>query len=79
MAKKLHSQLLIMFNDIREVIMSPVYRAMLERGVTTEDRAFGSFSQYDTAEGAEEISRAILEISRNSMAMLQDPGVFREQ
>jgi hypothetical protein len=79
MAKKLHSQLLIMFNDIREVIMSPVYRAMLGRGITIEGRAVGSFSHYNTAEGAEEMSRAILEISRNSMALLQDPGVFREQ
>lgn len=72
-ATRLHSQLQIILNDIREVIVSPVYGAMCEMGIVVKDRALLPFSHYDAVEGAEEISRTILGITRSSMGILQGP------
>ena len=77
MARKLHSQLQIIFNDIREVTVSPVYRAMREMGIVVKERALVPFSH--SVKGAEEVSRAILGITRSSMGMLQETLIFRGQ
>jgi hypothetical protein len=78
-ARKLHSQLQIIFNDIRDVTVSPVYHAMCEMGIVVKDRALVPFSHYDAIERAEETSRTILSITRSSMGILQKSLVFREQ
>ncbi|KAF1840741.1 uncharacterized protein K460DRAFT_294507 [Cucurbitaria berberidis CBS 394.84] len=71
MARKLYVQLQIIFNDIREIVVSPVYHTMREMDIAVKDVSLVPLSHYDAVEGAEEVSRAILDITRNSIVILQ--------
>jgi hypothetical protein len=70
-AKQLYTTLQIIFNDIRDVVVSPTYHAMRELHVI-KDVTIAPSGYYDAVEGAREISKAILELARRTMAVLQD-------
>jgi hypothetical protein len=72
MARKLYVQLQIIFNDIREILVSPVFRAMREIHLVVKDVAFVPRSHYHAVEGAEEVRKTILDITRSSMLVLQE-------
>jgi hypothetical protein len=71
MARKLYTQLQTIFNDIREIIVSQVYRTMCEMRIVVKDVALVPLSHYHAVVGAEEVSKAILDITRSSMGVLQ--------
>jgi hypothetical protein len=71
MARKLYVQLQIIFNDIRGIVVSPVYRTMCEMRIIIKDVALVPLSHYHTVVGAEEVSKAILDITRSSIGVLQ--------
>jgi hypothetical protein len=72
MARKLYVRLQIIFNDIKEIVVSPVYRTMREMHVVVQDVALVPLSHYYAVEGADEVSKAILDITRSSMDLLQE-------
>jgi hypothetical protein len=72
MTRKLYIPLRIIFNDIREVLVSPVYRNMCELDVKVADTAIGPFSHHVAVEGAVEISRSIVDVLRRIMGVLQE-------
>jgi len=72
MARELYTTLQVIFNDIREIAVSPVYHKMRELHVTVKDVALVPLSHYDAVEGAEEVSKAMLDLSRRIMGVLQE-------
>jgi hypothetical protein len=72
MARKLYVQLQIIFNDIRGIVVSPVYRTMCEMRIVVKDIALVPLSHYHAVMGAEEVSKAIIDITRSSMGVLQE-------
>jgi hypothetical protein len=72
MAKKLYVRLQTIFNDIREIVVSPVYRTMREMHIVIKDVALVPLSHNQAVEGAEEVSKAIVDITRSSMGVLQE-------
>jgi hypothetical protein len=75
-ARKLYTTLQIAFNDIREILVSPVYRRMRELHIVIKDVALVSPSHYDAIEGAEEFSRSIVDLARHIMDVLQESLSF---
>jgi hypothetical protein len=71
MARKLYVQLQMIFNDIRGIVVSPVYRAMCEMRIVVKDIALVPLSHYHAVVGAEEVSKTIVDITRSSMGVLQ--------
>ncbi|UPX14874.1 uncharacterized protein EKO05_0005345 [Ascochyta rabiei] len=71
-ARNLHGRLQILFNDIREISVSPIYRTMCELHIVVKEQAFVLPENYDAVEGAKELSQIILGITRNSIGLLQD-------
>lgn len=72
MARKLYIPLQVIFSDIREVVVSPVYRTMRELQIAVKDVALVPLSHCYAVEGAEEVSKTILGIARSSMGVLQE-------
>jgi hypothetical protein len=75
--RKLFGQLQIIFNDIREITVSSVYRELREKNVVIQDRALGPHFDYDATEGTEEVSQAILGVTRSCMDMLREASIFK--
>jgi hypothetical protein len=75
-AKKLYTTLQIIFNDIREVVVSPVYRAMRELHPVLKDVALGPVSLDDAIEGAGEVSKTISDLTRRVISVLQESLSF---
>jgi hypothetical protein len=75
-ARKLYITLQIIFNDIREVTVSPVYRMMRELHIVVKDVALVPLSHYNAVEGAEEVGKTILDIARRIMGVLQESLSF---
>jgi hypothetical protein len=75
-ARELYTTLQIAFNDIREIVVSPVYRRMRELHIVIKDVAFVPSSHYDAIEGAEEFSRSIVDLARRIMGVLQESLSF---
>jgi len=71
-ARNLYITLQIAFNDIRDVIVSPVYRKMRELHVVVKDVALVPLSHYDAVEGAEEVSKSILDLTERIIGVLQE-------
>jgi hypothetical protein len=71
-ARKLYVQLQIIFNDIRGIVVSPVYHTMCEMRIVVKDVALVSLSHCHTVVGAEEVSKTVLDIARSSMDVLQE-------
>lgn len=67
------------FNDIREIAVSPVYRRMRELHIVVKDVVPVPHSHYDAVEGAGEVGRAILELTRRLMVYFKKTSVFRGQ
>jgi hypothetical protein len=72
MARNLYVRLQIISNDIREILVSPVYRTMREMHMVVKDVAVVPLSHCYAVEGAEEVSKTILDITRSSMDLLQE-------
>jgi hypothetical protein len=70
LARKLYVQLQVIFNDIREMLVSPVYREMREMHIVVKDLTVVPSSHYDAVEGAKEIGKAISDLSRSSIDIL---------
>jgi hypothetical protein len=69
-ARKLYAELQIVFNDIREVLVSPVYRRMRDLRITINETAHIQPSHYDPVDGAEDVSKSILDSVRLVMNLL---------
>ncbi|KAF2446652.1 hypothetical protein P171DRAFT_472109 [Karstenula rhodostoma CBS 690.94] len=70
-ARKLYTPLQIIFNDIREVMVSPVYREMREMHTVVRNVALMPLSQDDAIEGVGEVCRTISDTTRRVMDILQ--------
>lgn len=68
--RKLYTTLRVIFNDIREVVVSPVYRTMCELHIPVADVTLDS--RYNTVEGAREISKTVLDLARRIIGVLQE-------
>jgi hypothetical protein len=75
-AKLLYTTLLVIFNDIREVVVSPAYRAMRELQPYVKDIGLVPLSYYDAVEGAREISKDILGLAGRVIRALQESLKF---
>jgi hypothetical protein len=71
-ARMLYTTLQFIFNDIRDVVISPVYRAMREWNLVVRDVAVVPSSYYDAVEGARETSIDIMELARRVVHVLQE-------
>ncbi|XPS96714.1 hypothetical protein M3J09_005973 [Ascochyta lentis] len=71
-ARKLYIPLQIMFNDIREVLVSPVYRAMREAHMIVRDASSVPSGYYDAIDGSEAVSKNMLDLTKRVMAVLQE-------
>ncbi|PVH91055.1 hypothetical protein DM02DRAFT_373241 [Periconia macrospinosa] len=71
MARKLYEQLQIVFNDVREIVVLPVYRTMCEMHIAIKDVALVPLSHYNAVVGAGEVSKIILNVARRTMGILQ--------
>jgi hypothetical protein len=71
-AKMLYRTLQIMFNEIREVVLSPAYHAMCQLQLVVKDPEYLPASYYDAVDGAKEISKTILDLSRRVVSVLEE-------
>ena len=75
-ARNLYITLQILFNDIREIVVSPVYYRMRELHLAITDVALVQPSRYDAVKGAAEVSKNIVELTRRIMDVLQEKLSF---
>jgi hypothetical protein len=68
----LYRTLQIMFNEIREVVLSPTYHAMCQLQLVVKDAEHLPASYYDAVDGAKEISKNILDLSRRVVSVLEE-------
>jgi hypothetical protein len=71
-ARRLYIPLQIIYNDIREVVVSPVYHKMRELHIVVRDAAYLPPSHYDNVEGAEEVSKTVLDLTRRITDTLRE-------
>jgi len=62
----------VIFEDIREVCYSPVYRDMCKLQLVVKDEALVQLSYYNAVEGAREISKDILDLAKRVVNVLQE-------
>jgi len=74
--RKLYTTLQIIFNDIREIVVSQAYRTVRGSHHVNEDAALVPLSYYDTVEGAEEVSKDIVNLARRSICILEEKQSF---
>ncbi len=72
MTRKLYTTLRIIYNDVREIVVSPVYRTMRELHILVKDSTMVPLSYYDAVEGGAEVSKSILNTTRRIMEILQE-------
>jgi len=72
MARKLYTTLQIIFNDIREVVVSPAYRTIRELHIVVKDVALVPLPDYNAMEDVAEVVETILDLSRRVMGVLQE-------
>jgi hypothetical protein len=70
--RKLFTTLQMIFNDIREIVISPVYRAMCELHLVINDMALLSPLYYDEVDGAKDVCEDVLELAKRVINLLQD-------
>jgi hypothetical protein len=75
-ARKLYITLQIIFNDIREIVISPVYDRMRKLQIAVKNEALVPSSQYGVVDGAGELSKNILELIARVMDVLQESLSF---
>ncbi|KAH7060964.1 hypothetical protein BKA63DRAFT_225024 [Paraphoma chrysanthemicola] len=78
-AKKLCGPLQIIFNDIREITVSPVYRELRKKNDVIEDSALKPHVHYDGIEDAEKVIHAIWGTTRSCIGILREASVFQGQ
>ena len=71
-ARKLYTTLQIIYNDIREVVVSPAYTSMREMRMAVKDPSLVPSSYYDAVEGAAGVCSTILDLTRRIMDVLQE-------
>jgi len=76
MARKLYITLQVIFNDIREISVSPIYHKMRELHVTVKDVSLVPPSHYDAVEGAQEVSETMLDLTKRILGVLQESLSF---
>jgi hypothetical protein len=74
----LNKKLQLIFNDIREAAYSPVYRKMCDARIIVKDPMLLPPHHYDSVEGAEEVSRSIVDATRRVMFIVQEALMLRE-
>jgi len=62
-ARRLYIPIQVVYNDVREVVVLPVYRKMHQLYIVVKDAAYLPPSHYDSVEGAEEVSKTILDLT----------------
>ena len=75
-ARKLYTKLQIIFNDIREIVVSLVYHRMRQLHIVVKDVALVPPSHHGAVEGAGEVSKNIVELIRRMMDVLQESLSF---
>lgn len=71
-AKRLYTTLQLIYNDIRDVVVSPTYHAMRELHLVIKDVTVLPSGYYDAVEGADRTSEAILDLAQRTMVILRD-------
>jgi hypothetical protein len=75
-ARRLYIPLQVIYNDIREVAVSLVYRKMRELHIIVRDAAHLPPSHYDRVEGAEGVSKTILDLTSGITDILRETPDF---
>ncbi|KAF2876379.1 hypothetical protein BDV95DRAFT_602369 [Massariosphaeria phaeospora] len=75
-ARALYSTLLVIFNDIREIMVSPTYRTMRSLDVAVKEVALAPPSDLEAIEGAVETSKNMLDVARRVMCVLREKLSF---
>ncbi|KAF2125851.1 hypothetical protein P153DRAFT_324148 [Dothidotthia symphoricarpi CBS 119687] len=75
-ARKLYIPLQIIFNDIREIAVSPVYRSMRASQTFVKDVVLVPGSSSDADEGVAEVGRNIVDLTERIMSLLQESLSF---
>lgn len=71
-ARKLCFPLQVIFNDVREILVSPVYRRMCDLQITVKDKVLAPLSYCSAVEGAAAVCKTISDITVSSMGLLQE-------
>jgi hypothetical protein len=72
-ARKLYLQLQVVFNEIREVVVSPGYHAIRElHSAANDDVEQAPLLQYAGVDGAEEVVNPVLDLTRRITDILQE-------
>jgi hypothetical protein len=71
-ARMLFTTLQIIFNEIREIVISPIYRTMRDSRLVIKDVAVVPASYYDAIEGARDVSQDVLDLARRVVLVLQE-------
>jgi hypothetical protein len=71
-ARMLYTTLQIIFNDTRELVISPAYRAMRELHFVVKDAEIVPRSYHDAVEGTRKISEDVLDLAKRVVYVLQD-------
>lgn len=77
-ARRLYTELQVIFNDIREAAVSPVYRKMREERMFVKDPMLVPRSHYDSVPGAKEVANSIIESTRRVMDVVKQAIVLKE-
>jgi hypothetical protein len=76
LARTLYNRLHIIYNDIREAMVSPIYRQMRDSMVVNKDVALVPSSHPDSVEGAVDVSRTMLDLTERIVHVLQESLSF---
>lgn len=71
-ARTLCTTLQIVFNDVREIVFSPTYRAMCDRQLVIKHAALVPETYFDAVEGARELSETVLDLAERVIDILLD-------
>jgi hypothetical protein len=70
MARTLYVRLHIIYNDIREAMVSPAYRQMRETGTVVRDAVLLSPSELDSVVGEVDMSRTMVDLNERIVHVL---------
>jgi hypothetical protein len=68
----LYTTLQIIFNDIRDIVVSPSYRAMRESLFILPDVAVVPYVYYNAIENSREMSKDIRDLAKRVLYVLQE-------
>jgi hypothetical protein len=70
LAKILYVKLQVIYNDIREALVSPAYREMCQTGTLVRDAALVPRSEFGSVEGTMDISRTMVDLNERILKVL---------